>query len=205
MIEKLKAYFGENFSDINLNDKMVARLTDYFNGVPDHLDTSKGLLLHGEYGTGKTDFFRAVFCGLTKKFYYPNEEPGKERVEDRRVLSRIVKTRHIRDMYTTDRDSYNALRYVEYLVIDDLGQEATGLIYGADVNPVADLIDDRYEDREDSKRTGSQILPYTFFTTNLNPHDEFFEKNIGGRVNSRLDSLVGRKNFIPLVGTSLRK
>jgi len=204
MIEKLQAYFGTNFKNVNLNDKLVERLTDYFNGVTGHLDTSKGLLLHGEYGTGKTDFFRAVFCGLTKKFTVPHQREGEELIIERKVGYRIIKTRDIRDMYIADRDSYNTLKGVEYLVIDDLGQEATGLIYGSDINPVDELIDSRYEWREEAIRTGWTV-PYTFFTTNLNPHDEFFEKNIGGRIRSRLDSLVGVKNFVPLVGVSLRK
>jgi|SRR5689334_13282595 len=147
--------------------------------------STKGAIVAGPVGTGKTAFMQILFMlsGLSEEF---SSAYGKE----------LISTRMIQTKYSTIGDPLILnLSEVDMLCIDDLGAETPVVNqYGTKTDPVSNLLFLRYEDWQ----KGSKKI--TFATTNLN--EEALKKRYGDRLSDRMKEMF---TFIVLKGTSKRK
>lgn len=164
-------------------------LMAYFMDRPRNLDRSKGLLILGSVGTGKTlsmDVMRKMFGGF-----------------------QMANTRHIARDYAIDglktidkygRDSFGktpagVIDYKKPLTycFDDFGLESTNVkVYGNVANIMEEIIHDRYE----------QFIKHgmmTYATSNLDADQ--IKQYYGERTTDRLRQMM---NVISLTGKSLR-
>lgn len=143
------------------------------------LDCTKGILLKGGPGKGKT-FAMQVYAALVKRMgltYVSNGRQLEMKLE-------IVNARTIAQEYANKENGGSAVieRYsrVPFLCIDDIGAESKEQnSFGNKVNVVNDIIDKRLE---------KNLI--TFGTTNLNEFDD--EAGYDGRMRRRIDALFNQ-------------
>lgn len=156
----------KNFHLGNLEEKKIIEdIVNYFTIGPTSLDRSKGILLRGCIGGGKTITMKAVQRWLSqeKKFsmYSCND-----------VTS---------DFNLTGDNAYEKYSGKKHILFDDLGAEDLGRYYGNQVEALEKLIMKRYE-----LFTDHGIK--THFTSNLSNID--IEKKYGQRVYDRLKEMI---------------
>jgi DNA replication protein DnaC len=158
--------------------KAHAKLAAFLLHYADHR-ASRGLLLSGRVGTGKTCFVR------------------------RFIRCRIVTASRLVEIYKENKESFRDLLeppvYDELpsgywdLTIDDLGVEPTANDYGTKLEVLADALSTRY--RVFSRHGGK-----TFVTTNLSMAD--IKNRYGSRIESRLCEMC---TLVKFTGKDQRK
>ncbi len=176
-----KKYLDKNFIIFRQDFPVIHEILVYLIQDKDasreyNLSLSKGLLLTGNIGTGKTSLMKllSVFPG-TKPFLFASSRSIVHafRQEGYEIL----------EQYT---------RFSQNICFDDLGLEENHKYYGNETNVMAEILLDRYE-----KFKNLGIL--TMATTNLNATE--LEEIYGNRVRSRLREMF---NQISLVGSDKR-
>ncbi len=157
------------------NSSLYASLVGYFSG--NGLDQSKGILVMGGTGCGKSLFFKAMQSALFTM-----------KVSAYRIVSCIDAEQTIRMDGEYDQFKKGAVLF------DDLGTENTEtVVYGNRVNVMSEILQIRYNEFQN---TGQK----TFITTNLLMED--IEKKYGTRISDRLTEMC---NIIIFNWESFRK
>lgn len=174
---QLLNFFKMQYEVDDNNQRIVSDLCFYFSGDPKFSgDLSKGLLLCGGVGVGKTSImqffsrnqifsYRMVSCRSIEQHF---SEAGYEAV----------------DLYSTNLPiSVNGNPFGHQIIgycFDDLGTEDNSKFYGKEKNMMAEIILNRYDTK----------LPYqgTHLTTNLTAQD--IVNVYGTRVTDRLKEMV---------------
>jgi len=188
--EKIKTYlnikghilFGRNFRLYKEDETLLFKLCCYF--IKDHqscanmgIDTSKGILLSGPVGCGKTSLMKLL------PFIAPQ-----------RMNYEIIPTRNIVFNFNTKGfqvlEKYNETKNYCF---DDLGVEPIGSHYAKDLNVMGEILLSRYDIFISSKQQSNKKMVVessqniTHATTNLNANE--LENRYGSRVRSRLREL----------------
>lgn len=182
-------------------DELAQKYINYFSSSCDEFypelknNPSKGLLVMGDVGTGKTANFR-----IYKHIY--NKINLKRQIETTSKDETSVVTKHFPPLATVNDDIFHMIHVkqvesglrlegeefidrlvrIKKLVIDDLGVDGDDFKdYGTSRNPVIDLINHRY----DKMFTHGLV---THFTTNLNSAE--IKKKYGDRNADRITEMT---------------
>lgn len=201
MVKRAKELFGDQFILDENNESFFNTLCLYFteddgflkNALElgeDNPSFKKGLLIPGNFGTGKTWLMR-VFQKNAKQTYWIRSAKEIAQAylnsEDKKIPDEYV------DLFKNPiNDASVFYQPVSGLCIDDLGSESKKNNYGNIINVVGDLIEFRYEKRN----TGL----FLHATTNLSANE--LSIFYGERVTSRMKEIF---NFIELPGNDRRK
>lgn len=155
----------------------------------ENISLKKGVLLAGNFGTGKTWMMQLFSKNQRQVFHIRNAKYIADAFStDGEIISEgfseLIKNP------INDRDSFFHLH--AGLCIDDMGTESVKNHYGNKKNVIGDLIESRYF----KKNTGV----YLHATTNLSVTE--LEKFYGERVTSRMREIF---NFIEVIGEDRRK
>lgn len=166
---KGKLLFGRKFKIYKEDQKILYELCCYF--IQDKtscdkfgIDISKGILLTGPVGCGKTSLMRLL------KHMVPHYRPYE-----------VIPTRNI--VFGFNNIGYRIIEQYgdhQFYCFDDLGVEPTGRHFGKDCNVMGEILLSRYD----------LFLKYkvkTHATTNLNAQE--LEDRYGNRVRSRMREL----------------
>lgn len=175
--QKGKKDFGENFHFSEQDIPNITKLICYFmddkiSAAKFEIDLSKGILLTGPVGCGKTSIMHLMryISQPHKKFFVKT--------------CRDVSFEFIKDGYETihkySRGHYSHTEHKNYC-FDDLGVEKNLKYYGNECNVMAEIILSRY-DIFVAKRIQTHI------TTNLSATE--IENAYGNRVRSRMRSML---------------
>lgn len=170
--------FGKNFRLYKEDKTLLFKLCCYF--IQDHqscanmgIDTSKGILLSGPVGCGKTSLMKLL----------PFIAPQKINYE-------IIPTRNIVfNFNTTGFQVLEKYNETKNYCFDDLGVEPIGSHYGKDLNVMGEILLSRHDLFTKSEKTALSFPKgsITHATTNLNAEE--LENRYGSRVRSRLREL----------------
>lgn len=133
-----------------------------------------GMLLCGRCGNGKTTLSNAIH-DLVSWIYRDDDSPSNKYIKQ-------VDAREICDAAKNNYKTYKCLCSQLMLSIDDLGIEPSEILYyGNILNPVIDLLTQRYN---------AQL--FTIVTTNLTPKQirEHYGERIADRFNEMFDRIV---------------
>jgi DNA replication protein DnaC len=180
----------EYFTESEKFCKSATKLVDDDNVNEDDFSLQKGLLIPGNFGTGKT-WMMKLFQKNARQTYW---------IRTAKEISQAYlnsEDKKIPEEYTTlfknpINDASVFYQPVSGLCIDDLGSESKKNNFGNIMNVVGDLIESRYE----KKFTGL----YLHATTNLSAEE--LKGFYGERVISRMREIF---NFIELPGSDRRK
>lgn len=153
---------------------------------------SKGIMILGSLGTGKTILLKTIsnFLSIFEENNY-NYRPGFRIIPSHRMSANFIK--HGYDYFDNPSlTSENVLS--DNLGIDDIGAENKINYYGTQINVIGELMLRRYDKFQNQRKGG------LFCTTNLN--GEGIKEFYGERVHDRLIEMV---NPIILTGKSRRK
>lgn len=180
---------GMSFSIDKYNESVIEELIRYVHADPDYKrDATKGLLLMGGTGTGKTLLLKILhkYCNIDDVCYYVN---GLKRGFwfDLVDSGRIVSDFEIHGHGTTKLQEYNT---TNCLAIDDLGKERHEIVFfGNRINILREILNYRHSARM-----------LTHITTNL-PLSKISEI-YGHEIESRLFEMC---NIYELAGPDRRK
>lgn len=201
MVHRAKELFADKFILDENNERFFDLLCYYFTESEEFVkmaaqqevenpSLSKGLLIPGNFGTGKT-WLMKIFQKNARQTYWIRS--AKEiaqaylNAEDKKVPDEYI------DLFKNPiNDSSVFYQPISGLCIDDLGSENKKNNFGNVINVVGDLIERRYEKRN----TGI----FLHATTNLSADE--LSNFYGERVMSRMTEIF---NFIELPGTDRRK
>lgn len=145
-----------------LQDELVAKEMN--------IDLSKGIMLSGPIGCGKTTLFR-----LMRQL--PSNRKNFGMVSTRQVVSEFMQSGYeVLENYSRG-SLYNEQRIPKNYCFDDLGTEATSKYYGNDCNVMAEILLTRYDLYKEK-----DII--THITTNLTAGE--IETIYGNRLRSRM-------------------
>ena len=163
------------------DDRRNAKLSDamqrYVDNFADFKRDSKGLLLYGTVGTGKTYYAACIANGLIDKGY-------------KVLMTNFARlTNHIQGMYEGKQEYIDSLNHYQLLIIDDLGAERKSEFMQ---EMVFNIIDSRY-------RSG---LPF-IITTNLTADEIKKPQDIGYQ--RIYDRILERCFPVEIAGVSRRR
>ncbi|GAA3508506.1 ATPase [Aquimarina addita] len=172
---KGKLLFGKKFKIYNEDRDVLFKLCNYFiedkaNCQKLDIDISKGILLTGPVGCGKTSLIRLL------KYLVPH----------RKAYS-VIPTRNI--VFGFNHIGYKTIEDygdTQFFCFDDLGVEPIGRHYGKDCNVMGEILLSRYDLFIEHKVK-------THCTTNLNARE--LEERYGNRVRSRMRQLFNLVAF----------
>jgi len=172
---KGKLLFGKSFKIYNEDNELLLKLASYF--IRDHeyckklgIDTSKGILLSGPVGCGKTTLMRLL----------PYVVPHKKNYH-------FIPSRNI--VFGFNGIGFKIIEdYSDNKVycFDDLGVEHIGRHYGKDCNVMGEILISRYE-------VFKQKEVLTHITTNLNAEE--LQDKYGERIRSRMREMFNLISF----------
>ncbi len=172
---KGKLLFGKDFKIIDDDREILFKLCNYF--IQDEtnckklgIDTTKGILLTGPVGCGKTSLMKLL------RHMVPHQRPYK-----------IIPTRNI--AFGFNHIGYKTIEDYgdsQFFCFDDLGVEPMGRHYGKDCNVMGEILLSRYE-------FFLQTKIKTHATTNLNAQE--LEGRYGNRIRSRMRQLFNLVAF----------
>jgi len=192
--EALKIFAGNNWEFTPEITNLYKLLINYFHGIEsDKYNLSKGIMIVGSYGSGKTSLFEQFRIYL-RKFGNPN---CFSIVPCRLILREFTK----KGFEGLEKYSYNHelnAHDIPYsnpnnLCIDDLGtEEGKGINYGQKVDCISELMQDRYELSKSNNI-------FTHATSNLSPSQmkDIYSERI-------IDRFVEMFNIFVLTGKSHR-
>lgn len=196
-----KERFDKPFIFDDSNMLLVKKLSEYFTNSADFevggYSLSKGLMIMGNVGTGKTEIMR--FFQKNKKQCFTIKS-CREIADDY-----LVYKDELENVYSTPIEkplhdpSVFFQKYIGYC-FDDLGTEENKNAYGNKKNVMADLIMTIYDKPEYTEK-GDKDFSKFHITTNLKSKEQI-ENLYGTRVNSRLREMF---NVFVLGGTDRRK
>lgn len=178
-----KLLFGKQFKIFKEDYPLILKLTSYFIDDKDSchkygIDLSKGILLSGPVGCGKTSLMRLM----------PHLVPHKKQHQYTVLPTRNIVFGFNNIGYKTIEDYSDRKPYC----FDDLGVEPMGRHYGKDCNVMGEILISRYEVTINtglSHRAQSRC----HITTNLNAHE--LENRYGERVRSRMREMFNLISF----------
>jgi DNA replication protein DnaC len=210
MLKRAEEIFDGKFILDEQNEKFFEILCYYFTGDNEFIkiaaeneienpSLSKGLLIAGNFGTGKT-WMMKLFSKNARQTYWMRSakeiaqgylNSGKKRA-DGSFEDKKIPIEYIELFKNAVNDAAVFYQPLSGLCIDDLGSESKKNNFGNVMNVVGDLIEERYY----NKNYGL----YLHATTNLSSIElkDFY----GERVVSRMREIF---NFIELPGTDRRK
>lgn len=178
------------------NKPIFMMLIKYFNAIPsDEYSLSKGILLAGNVGTGKTKTVEVMH-----KFLSYMKNPNIYRlVESREIIRDFARSKFDGlEQYTWNPklNQHSIItRHPVNICIDDLGLEKEQISnYGDKIDVISEFLIDRYNIFTDNK-----YGKFLHATTNLNP--EQMKEKYGDRINDRFREMF---NIILMVGKSRR-
>jgi len=140
-------------------------------------ESRSGLLLCGNCGNGKTTLLRALRAVIA---LMTSDEPRSEQ----RCLRIITANDVVRLNRDSNSDTWNNLRSLPLLAIDDAGEEAAEVInYGNVQQPIVEILSYRYEN----------MLP-TLMSTNMNPQN--LRSHYGARIADRMNEVMEKIIFV---------
>ncbi|SHG73827.1 hypothetical protein SAMN05444483_1262 [Salegentibacter echinorum] len=168
---KGKLLFGRDFKIYKKDKPLLLKLCSYFirdsRSCEKHaIDLSKGILLSGPIGCGKTSIMKLL------RHLVPRQRPY-EMIPCRNV------TFSFNHLGFKTIEDYGDSRFYCF---DDLGVEPAGRFYGKDLNVMGEVLLSRYELYLDTRNKLK-----THATTNLNAEE--LENRYGSRVRSRMREL----------------
>lgn len=145
---------------------------------------SKGILLNGKYGSGKTLLMSAI-CST---YNYYIKQFGNVNSHE----MRFVKSSQIVDSFRKEKNDAEIGRYkFGPLIIDELGREQKEInIYGTVIQPMSRVLQDRYD-------SGAPTFAIANFKLDTLGSNEYYGKMIGDRLKQMF-------NEIELTGESRR-
>lgn len=181
---KGKMLFGDKFKIHEEDHQIIYQLCLYF--IRDEvscakykIDPSKGILLSGPVGCGKTTLMKLM------RHLVPHHRPYE-----------IIPTRNI--VFAFNNLGYSIIEQYgnsHFFCFDDLGVEPEGKHFGKDCNVMGEILLSRYErfiKLPQNKRAPTNHNQ-THITTNLNAEE--IEDRYGNRVRSRLREMVNVIGF----------
>lgn len=146
---------------------------------------SKGILLNGRYGSGKTVLMNAV-C---KTYNYCVSLWNNPQI----FQMRIIKSSAIVDSFRKEKNDIEINNYkAGILVIDELGREQKEVnVYGTIIQPLSFVLQERYD-------RGTPTFAIANFRLETLSSDEYYGKMVGDRIRQMF-------NEIELTGESRRR
>jgi ATPase subunit of ABC transporter with duplicated ATPase domains len=184
LVEFGRNHKGENIFNLSEEEDFIYRsLALYFTRNPDFekqgedFSLKKGLMIFGNIGCGKTTAMR---------LFASNPHQSYSIISCRKVQSDFASKGFSQIGWYSDwfASTVPGSTYGQKqlgALFDDLGTESTAKNYGNELNVMADVIQNRYENE-------SSTYFRTHFTTNLNT--ELIQEFYGSRVRSRLREMV---------------
>lgn len=169
--------------DFSFNFQTIKNLFHYFNDSDQTtLDRDRGLLIKGNYGTGKTTIIRSLF-----------EVPFKPITKEAFIFGKTKRISCLNVVLECSKEEEAVYKYIkDDWLFDDLGREGRTLYSKADSNPLFSfIIESRY---------ASDIPLKTYYTTNLSIED------LKKKYTSRIESILYETcNIIDMIGDDFRK
>ena len=195
--EEAELFFVKKFVDNNAIAKVYKNCLDIFFNVTKTVDSTKGTMLRGKYGQGKSFIFDVI------------NHRNKRRKGKNKFF--ITTAKELCDIYVNSKDRLDPMSdlrayiNVRELLIDDVGEELKEgrdrIVYGNRLNVIRYVLLHRYE--KWTKTTSKDIIWRTHITTNLST-DQIAE-NYGGRVADRVKHMMHDINFQNLKNGSFRQ
>lgn len=138
---------------------------------------SKGILLNGSYGCGKTVLMNAV-C---KTYNYCTSLWNNPNIREMRV----VKSSTIVDSFRKEKNEIELSNYkAGILIIDELGREQKEVnVYGTIIQPISYLIQERYD-------RGVPTFAISNFTSATLSSKDYYGKMVGDRLRQMFNELT---------------
>ena len=182
---------GDKFNAMPGFVKVSYLLAKYFTCTSEKLDPSKGILLYGEVGTGKSETMRIYRILLS-------EIERRLRNAGHNFTPRVYKIRSCIEIVEQMKASKSSEAIVEYfdgdMMFDDVGYEDTQTkIYGNENNFMQTILSARYD-----RFKSSGVI--THLTSNYTP--EQLGELYGIRIADRIHEMF---NFVEMKGSSFRR
>ncbi|MEP0938187.1 MAG: ATPase [Ekhidna sp.] len=181
-----KKIYGQKFKVIEEDHPIIFKLFTYFfrdqeNANLFDIDLSKGILLMGPIGCGKTSLMNIMR-------FIRSQEDQHLLISTRKISYDFIQNGYqVIEKYSDRSFKFKTDEWIpKYHCFDDLGVENSLKYFGNDCNVMTEILLSRYDYFISHKML-------THITTNLNSDE--IEKNYGSRVRSRLREMMNVISF----------